>query len=241
TSGANGFFYLPAGVPIEPRFLRPLLKTPKHAPGICVSARALPLRAFVCPLDADALRAFPGACAHVRAHARLAARPTLRARPRWWSLDARPARLFLTKAYFARFVQHLASGPVVADQRFYAVAPRPGVPLELLAAVLNGSLTALALESLGRASMGEGALEWSVGDAARLPVLDPRAVRAAAVGRAFAEACARPAADVFAPDPARARLDAALLGPLADLGGPIRDGLTAAVRERLARSGTRLR
>ncbi|MBT8493073.1 MAG: hypothetical protein KJO07_08440, partial [Deltaproteobacteria bacterium] len=34
--------------------------------------------------------------------------------------------------------------------------------------------TALALESLGRASLGEGALEWTVGDARRLPVLDPR-------------------------------------------------------------------
>ncbi len=241
TSGANAFFYVPAGAPIEARFLRPLLKSPKEATGIRVSARALPLRAFVCPLDADALRAFPGARAHVQAHAGLAARATLRARPRWWSLDVRPARLFLTKAYFARFVQHVASAPVVADQRFYAVAPRRGVPVELLAAVLNGSLTALALESLGRASMGEGALEWSVGDAARLPVIDPRGLPRAAVERAFAEVCARPAGDVFAPDPARARLDAALLGPLARLAGPVRAGLTAAVSERLARSGAGLR
>jgi predicted RNA methylase len=242
TSGANGFFYVPRGAPIEPRFLRPLLKTPKDAAGVRISAGALPLRAFVCPLDARALRAFPGARAHVQAHLRLAVRPTLRVRPRWWSLEVRPARLFLTKAYFTRFVQHLASTPVVADQRFYAVVPRRGVSLELLAAVLNGSLTALALESLGRASMGEGALEWSVGDAARLPVIDPRGVPAAAASRAFADLCARPVGDVFAAShsPARAKLDAALLGPFAELGQAVRDGLTAAVTDRLARSGIRL-
>ena len=237
TSGANGFFYVPRGAPIEPRFLRPLLKTPKEAPAIRVSAAGLPLRAFVCPLDAAALRAFPGARAHVDAHRRLADRPTLRARPRWWSLDVRPARLFLTKAYFTRFVQHLAAAPVVADQRFYAVAPRRGVPVDLLAAALNGSLTALALESLGRASMGEGALEWSVGDAAGLPVIDPRRVDAAAVRRAFVRLAARRAGDVFDDDPARAALDAALLGPLADVAPAVRAGLRAAVSERLARSG----
>jgi len=236
TSGANGFFYVPRSSSIEARFLLPLLKTPKEGRAIRVAAAALPLRAFICPLDAEALRAFPGARAHVRAHARLATRPTLRARPRWWSLDVRPARLFLTKAYFARFVQHLATAPVVADQRFYSLAPRRGVRLDTLAAVLNGSFTALALESLGRASMGEGALEWSVGDAEKLPVLDPRRLDAAAVGRAFRAVASSPAADVFAADAARAALDAALLGPLAGQAEAIRDGLRAAVSERLARS-----
>jgi len=124
----------------------------------------------------------------------------------------------------------------VADQRFYSLAPRRGVRLDTLAAVLNGSFTALALESLGRASMGEGALEWSVGDAEKLPVLDPRRLDAAAVGRAFRAVASSPAADVFAADAARAALDAALLGPLAGQAEAIRDGLRAAVSERLARS-----
>jgi hypothetical protein len=63
---------------------------------------------------------------------------------------------------------------MVADQRVYAVHPRPGVDVRVLAAVLNSTYAAFALESLGRSSMGEGALEWTVADAAGLPVIDPR-------------------------------------------------------------------
>jgi len=40
--------------------------------------------------------------------------------------------------------------------------------------VLNALPTALALESLGRASMGYGAIEWTAKDALALPVLDVR-------------------------------------------------------------------
>ena len=94
-----------------------------------------------------------------------------------------PARLFLAKAYGPRFVQRLADVPMLGDQRVYALTPRAGVELAALAAVLNALPTALALESLGRGSMGYGAIEWTVADARHLPVLDVR--------RADSRACAR--------------------------------------------------
>src|SRR5262249_41646695 len=243
TSGANSFFYLTraaaARAGLESSLLRPLLRSPRAAPRIAVAARQLPAVAFV------ATELSPAARAYVSAHRSLASRPPLAARDPWWARAAGPARLFLTKAYHGRYIQPLADEPVVPDQRFYAVEPRRGVPLDLLAAVLNGTLTALALEALGRASLGEGALEVSVGDAARLPVLDPRRVEASAVRAAFAPLALRPtrdaAAEAEAPErraPAAALARAVpALRPLVPLLG---SALAAASEERRARANGRI-
>jgi predicted RNA methylase len=243
TSGANQLFYLGRADTrgIEPRFLAPLLRSPRGIDRIPLDAAALPALAFVHPGPLEELPA--GARAWVDAHQHLAARPSLEARRRWWSLPARPARLFLTKAYSARFVQPLASAPVIGDQRLYAVVPRRGVPVGLLAAALNGTLAALALESLGRASLGEGALEVSVGDAAALPVVDVRRLDARAVQAAFAPLLARRVGDVFAEAgrPDRLRLDRALAAPfprLRPLVDELAPALAATVETRLARART---
>lgn len=253
TTGANEFFYMTRSEArargIEPRFLAPVLRSPRHARVIEVDPRTLPFVAFLCGLDAAALARYPGAHRFIRAHASLAARPTLRARPRWWALDAARARVFLTKAYDTRFVQHISPAPIVADQRVYAVSPRRGVDEQLLAAVLNGTLTALALEALGRASMGEGALEWSVAEAATLPVLDVRrlsSARAAAVLDAFRALSRRPIDSVFDEmgRPDRRALDGALLAAtppaLRELLPAAEAALVRAVTERIARSRRRL-
>src|SRR5262249_60077858 len=126
---------------LEPSVLRPLLRSPRAAPRIAVAARQLPVVAFV------ATELSPAARAYVARHRALASRPTLAARDSWWALPATPARLFLTKAYHGRYLQPLADEPVVPDQRFYAVEPRRRVPLELPAAALHGTLTALALHA----------------------------------------------------------------------------------------------
>jgi hypothetical protein len=239
TSGANEFFYLTREEAtrhgIEARFLVPLLRTPRHAPAITINPRALPIVAFACDLERSALP--PGAARWIDAHAALASRPSFVGRTPWWSIPAKPARLFLSKAYDARFVQPFSPTPLVADQRVYAVDPRAGVELDVLAAALNGSLTALALECLGRASLGQGALEWSVGDIATLPVLDVRRLDARAIRAAFTPLSTRPigtaAEERDAPD--RAALDAALLGD-DRLAHAMRDTLAAAVADRLERA-----
>lgn len=219
TTGANEFFYLSradaTARAIEPELLSPVLRSPRELTGARVAAREVGTLAFTAPPDAALLARRPHAAAWVRAHAALATRPTLASRSHWWSLAAAPARLFLTKAYDARFVQPLADEPMLCDQRFYAVEPIDG-DHELLAAVLNGSITALALEALGRQSMGEGALEWSVADAARLPVIDPRRVDRARLLAAFAAVSRRPMGELFAERdaPDRRVLDLALCAAL---------------------------
>lgn len=236
TSGANDVFYVSraraAELRLEPEVLVPLVR----APGARIGVDPDRTRdvAIVCPRDAG--DRYPAARSYFAARAEAAARPTLRAREPWWALPARPARVFLTKAYSERFVQQLCARPAVADQRVYALQPRPGVDGELLAASLNTTYTALALESLGRASMGEGALEWTVADAQALPVVDPRRVPEAA--RAALRACLHVDVGPIAREwqlPHRAALDDAVAPALRDLRAAAGAGLTAATARRVAR------
>jgi hypothetical protein len=245
TSGANDIFYLPreraSALGLEAALLAPLLRSPREPGGeaIAVAPASLATLALLAPADPVDLARFPAARDYLAGHAAAAARPTLRARTCWWSLPSRPARLFLTKAYASRFAQRLSPSPIVADQRLYSVHPRDGVDLELLAAALNATFTALALESLGRASLGEGALEWTVADAAHLPVLDPRRLPDPAAARAaLLDLAGRPIGTVLAErDRAdRARLDHAVGGRLADLLPAIHEDLCASVERRAARA-----
>ncbi len=241
TSGANDVFYLrrdrAAALGLEPTLLAPLLRSPRQTGGetIAIDPAALDTVALLAPSDPAALARFPRARRYIETNDAAADRPTLRARRSWWALPSRPARLFLTKAYAARFVQRLSPVPVVADQRLYSLAPR--VPLAALAAVLNSSFTALALEALGRASLGEGALEWTVGDAEGLPILDPRGLGREAAA-ALCALAARPigSVQVERDRPDRSRLDRAVAGDLADLLPSLHDALCDSVARRAARA-----
>lgn len=241
TTGANDIFYLSrrraAELGIEAAALAPVVRAPsRRGPSaIAVDPDRLDTLVLVAP-PAGELDALPGARAYLRANASAAARPTLAARAHWWSLARRRARVFLTKAYARRFVQRHAAIPLDCDQRVYAVEPIPSIDPALLAAVLNATSTSLAIEALGRASMGEGALEWTVADARGLPLLDPRRLDTAEVAAAFAALATRPigaaADEIDRPD--RAALDRAVAPDLD--GGALRRGLAAAVDERCARA-----
>jgi SAM-dependent methyltransferase len=242
TSGANEVFYLDRArareLGLEPSVLQPLVRAPRKrgAVRIAIDPHELDDLVLCAPAELDGQ---PATRRYLERHAAQAERSMLRTRTPWWAVPAHPARLFLTKAYAARFVQRLAKAPVMADQRVYTVEPAAGVDVEVLAAVLNSTYTAFALESLGRASMGEGALEWTVGDAATLPVIDPRGLDAAAVRAALAAlsrrsigtaASERTQPDRHALDTAvGAGLDPALLAR-------IHDALIASVTRRAARA-----
>lgn len=188
TTGANHVFYVrrdeARALRLEARFLAPVIRSPFNgspAP-IAVAPDDSPLVAIALPPDARLGRA-PRIAAWLARHEAAALATSARRRDPWWSLPVHPARLFLAKAYGPRFVQRLADVPMLADQRVYAVHPRAGVDLVGLAAVLNALPTALALESLGRGSMGYGAVEWTLHDALALPILDVRRADAPALAR----------------------------------------------------------
>lgn len=188
TTGANHVFYLRREIAkrerLEPAFLAPVVRSPFNgAPApIAIAPDESPLVAIALPPDAKLART-KRIAAWLRAHEAEALATSAGRRDPWWSLPANPARLFLAKAYGPRFVQRLADVPMLADQRVYALVPRPGVDLVGLAAVLNALPTALALESLGRGSMGYGVVEWTVADAQELPVLDVRRADAGTLAR----------------------------------------------------------
>jgi hypothetical protein len=241
TTGANDVFYLSrrraAELGIEAACLAPLVKAPpRRGPAaIAVAADRLDDLVLVAPPAAE-LDRFPATRAYLQANAEAARRPTLAARPEWWSLRRRRAQIFLAKAYARRFVQRWSPGSLDCDQRVYAVEPASGLAPELLAAVLNATPTALAIEALGRASMGEGALEWTVADARALPVLDPRRLDADAVTAAFAEIAPRPigAAGDEIDRPDRDALDRAVAADLDH--HTLRCALAEAVDERCERA-----
>ncbi len=188
TTGANHVFYVRRDAAqrarLEPRGLAPVVRSPFNgAPApIAIAPGDSPLVAITLPPDAKLART-PRIAAWLRAHEAEALASSAGRRDPWWSLPTNPARLFLAKAYGPRFVQRLADVPMLADQRVYALLPRPGVDLVALAAVLNALPTALALEALGRGSMGFGAVEWTVADALELPVLDVRRASARITAR----------------------------------------------------------
>ena len=186
TTGANRVFYVrrdeARARKLERRFLAPVIRSPFNgAPApISIAPDESPLVAIALP-PTTRLAAVPRIAAWLREHEHAALGTSAARRDPWWSLPANPARLFLAKAYGPRFVQRLADVPMLADQRVYALTPRPGVDLRALAAVLNALPTAVALEGLGRGSMGFGVVEWTVADALELPVLDVRRASAETV------------------------------------------------------------
>ncbi len=250
TSGANEVFYLSRdrarALGIEPALLMPLVRVPRERAdaAIAVDPDTTSHVVLAAPADPEALARHPGAARWLEANAAAAVRTMLRARSPWWALSIEPARLFLAKAYAARFVQRLAPRPIACDQRVYAVDPRPGTDVELLAAVLDSTFTALAIESLGRASMGQGALEQTVSQAAALPVIDPRRLdeAGARAARAALDAMAtRPIGTVAAERSAadRGRLDRAVAAAApgaAALLGAVHDALVASVARRHQRA-----
>jgi len=252
TSGANDIFYLArqqaAEFDIDEAFLQPLLTARGRSGHGAIEVDPDELEDLALVIDADFdLARYPGLQRYLESFSDVEERRTLRNRKPWWSLRTRPAQVFLCKAYGERFVQPYSTQPMVADQRMYCLAPARGVDAELLSALLNATPTALALESLGRASMGQGALEWTVGDLASLPVLDIRNHAAAATLRtSFAALRVRRVHKlaIEATQADRIAMDTALLSPWPDLLGMQADlssALVATCEARQARAKSGLR
>jgi hypothetical protein len=75
--------------------------------------------------------------------------------------------------YDERFGFWVNRGALV-DARLHAIYPKPGVSLEALAVALNSAFVFLQQGLLGRANLGDGGLDFTVYEAERLLVLDPR-------------------------------------------------------------------
>jgi hypothetical protein len=187
-TGINEFYHLDetriAEWGIEPEFLFPLLKSPGDSDRILVDEAELKLKVFVCRLTTDELRARgkQNALRYIEWGEQQVFASGAQTgqtwphgaevkgrKPGWYALPeyrGRPAQLFFASAYGDRHLHKYSEKPLIADKRLYFLSPVEGVQDELVAAVMNCSLTALMTELAGRVSLGDGALELTVEDAA---------------------------------------------------------------------------
>jgi len=162
TTNDNQFFYPPADAGIEPRYLRPLFKSPKRVQGLRGTAVALPDRVFRCDLSRAQLldQGDLGALAWVDRH-----RPS-QPSSSWRLPTQEPSRLFLVKGTSDRFRQPLFDAAVFADQQLYSVSIDEDPLGECaLAALLNCSWCKLSIEMAGRVNFGDGVLWLALRDA----------------------------------------------------------------------------
>ncbi|MDZ7361846.1 MAG: N-6 DNA methylase [candidate division KSB1 bacterium] len=107
---------------------------------------------------------------------------TCSSRQKWYQLSSlEPSRLLWQKAFDVYHRHYLASGNVLANQRFYHVYPQANDG-EFIAAVLNSTFVAMYLE-FQRSIMGLGAIEATVEEAKQTLVIQPPAVSASTRNR----------------------------------------------------------
>lgn len=210
-TGLNAFFYphaeTVARFGIEPACCRSLLKSPREVDRISIGPETLRSRVFVCDLSLDELRAAGmwGALGYIEWGSRQRTRAgipwpavtSLKGRRRWYSLPLPPPAQMVTPRFIdRRFLFAVPPETVIEDQTFYGLLlPEQEEQRDLLAALLNCSLTYLSLECHGRTGLGDGVRQYALCDLASLPVLDPRAVPSHLAGdliAAYRRLAARP-------------------------------------------------
>jgi hypothetical protein len=188
-TGLNAFFYLrPEAITsfeIEPRYCRPVLKSPRQVGCISLHPRVLPTMAFVCTDDPTTMGC--GAARYVAWGAGQktirgdfwSQAPSVRGRRWWYTLPLPPPADILCPRFFDRrlFVV-LPCEQVLEDQTFYGLilAPPLAGRRELIGALLNSSPACLMLEQHGRTGLGDGARQYALCDLADLPIPDPNRV-----------------------------------------------------------------
>lgn len=255
--GLVDFFLLDAdGTDVEDRFLLPVLTSTAEIGALAVRPQDLPRRLFVCPLGREELSRgeFPGALAHVlrgeRSRTRRKARhtreglpyprvPSVRGNAPWYSLRPRPPAdfavpLLVRERHMIAYAEERLSATNMFYQGRFAERrlARPG------AAILNGTISHMAIESLGRINIG-GRINVYGPEIRALRVPDPRAMSPSglrAIEAAFAPLAGRAVGPVSVEGRRRDRraLDVAIL-EAAGLQARFAPLLSEALEERVAR------
>lgn len=215
TPGVADFFYVDQEMVqrhgIEPRYLKPVVRTLREARGVAVRREDLTRSLFVCPDDPEHLaREGLGALRHIlwgalqetRAQARgkLGGMPyplvsSLQTRSLWYDVGKVDRADFLLN----RFVgdRYLVPSPpygAAAGDVFFAGRFRDGVDRPLGLAILNSAIVFLWMEVLGRKTWRQGVLYFYGPEVEALCVPDPLRISAPDRRRilaAFGELCRR--------------------------------------------------
>lgn len=264
-TGINEFYHIDSErlttFPIEPEFLFPLLKSPGDSDRILIEPEQLDLKVFVCRMTKEELRQ-QGKLQALKyiewgeqqvfesgpqAGMTWPHGPTVQGRkPGWYAIPEYAQQfgsIFISMAIGDRFITKYSHEPLIADNRLYYLSPQPNVMPELIAAVLNSTISFFLTEISGRVSLGDGALEIKVDDASNyliLPnILKFNAQVSSTILNLFRSLLARPIKSIFEEVEMvdRQALDRAVLtamGVDSAVWLPrIYEGLTGLVRERI--------
>ncbi len=187
-TGINAFYYLTPEQAqqygIEPEYLLKVMRATDDAShSIVVTSAALPRNVFVCRRTKQELQnlGHTGAVRYIEwgeqqkfTSGNLAGMTwphgveVKNRKPGWYALPTYrgySARVFWQKAYHDIYLQRFSEVDLIPDQRLYFLDPSKGVEAELLSAVLNSFVVALALESIAPVTAGEGVCEVRLEDA----------------------------------------------------------------------------
>ncbi len=194
-TGINGFFYVTQAVVdrfgIEPEFLVPVLKSSREIQFYRISSVGKYFL-FSCPLSPEALKTKgkEGALRYITWGQTQTAAPrqkrgqsvpwpqvkSVSHRAHWYQLQPLEPPHFLCPRFIDRrfFMAHCVT-PLVEDQTFYGLtlAAPWQAKTDLIAALLNSTLSYWLMEMRGRTNLGEGVLQFSRQDMADFPIIRP--------------------------------------------------------------------
>jgi type I restriction-modification system DNA methylase subunit len=261
TTGANEFFYLDKEKiklwGIENQFLEPVITSPK---GVKVKLKDSDISDWILIVDQpkDQLASYnvlkyieygenvgvrvrggKDAGKVIKGYQNLS---TTKSRKIWYDVGRRePAPLFLSCKIWERFIVVLNEAKAQADKAFYEIRPKNLKDANVLAGILNSSLTALMAELHGR-FYGGGVLELEIYECKELPVLNLEMISAKErikIESSFSKLCeAQSKGDEKLEEEARKELDNAVfdvLGLTEDERRQVYESLESLRRMRLQR------
>ncbi len=167
-TGANEWFYLTdekaKELGIEPRYLKPIIKSPRECEGIIVDPKDLKFKVILCH---DSRRKLRGTklLDYIRYGEQRGfhLRPTVKAREPWWDLgDWEKPDMIWSDAYHDRFACFVVDRKLFADKRFFYIRFYSDDDCQVNAAYLNSTIIPLFIECEGIVNLGEGAIYTNV-------------------------------------------------------------------------------
>lgn len=158
---------------VEREFLRPLIKSPREVKGCLVDEKQLGWKVLLLPPDEDYINNCKVA-AYIRwgRTQGFHLRPTTKTRLLWWSLPQLPPPQVLARQFYhRRFNFPYNPRHILCDHTFYYLTDCAAP--ELVAALLNSTLTLFQVELWGRSNMGDGVLTCYGSELADLPMVKP--------------------------------------------------------------------
>lgn len=158
---------------VEERFLLPVIKTPREVDGYLIREESLRWRVLLLPPDQDYVERLKVAD-YIRWGEKMGYhhRPTLKSRPLWWSLPRlMPPQVLARQFYHRRFNFPYNPAAILCDHTFYYLTGC--VDPELVAALLNSTITFFHVELWGRSNMGDGVLTFYGPELTDLPLVKP--------------------------------------------------------------------